>query len=277
VSMTPDLRLLYLTDLHGDAEAYRRAAELARVRELPWLVLGGDLLPKESGVLEAQAGFFDGFLRDWLAGLRGEGRGVWLQFGNDDCAGLLDRLDRLVDDGLARRLDLGPAVLGDTGFTLLGYPFVPEYPFGLKDWVKLDYRGAPPSAQLGLPVLTGNGTLEVIPDLDDFFAGRPTIEEDLAALPALDDPDRTVVVFHAPPSGCGLDLCWDGTEAGSRSIRRFLEERQPLLALHGHIHESPEESGVWQNRLGRTVVVQPGPRAVVVEVAGTGVGLERVG
>ncbi|MBI5342308.1 MAG: phosphoesterase, partial [Deltaproteobacteria bacterium] len=31
---------------------------------------------------------------------------------------------------------------------------------------------------------------------------------------------------------------------GSAATRRFLAEKQPLLSLHGHIHESPEESGV---------------------------------
>lgn len=271
-----DLRLLYLTDLHGDAEAYRRAAALARERELHYLFLGGDLLPKESGVLEAQGRFLDDFVEDWLAGLRADGREVWLQFGNDDCAALLGKLDRLVEQGLTRRLDQGPSPIADTGFTVLGYPYVPEYPFGLKDWVKLDYRGAPPSNQLGLPVLTVSGGLEKIPDLEAFFADRPTIEEDLGNLPALAAPERTVVVLHAPPTGCGLDVCWDGTQAGSRSIRRFIEERQPLLALHGHIHESPEETGVWQARIGETLVVQPGPRAVIVEIEGREVALERI-
>jgi len=40
---------------------------------------------------------------------------------------------------------------------------------------------------------------------------------------------------------------------GSTAVRQLIEEFQPLLALHGHIHES---RGI--NRIGRTVVINPG-------------------
>jgi Icc-related predicted phosphoesterase len=41
--------------------------------------------------------------------------------------------------------------------------------------------------------------------------------------------------------------------AGSLSVRRAIEIHQPLLGLHGHIHESP---GVI--KLGRTMCINPG-------------------
>ena len=40
---------------------------------------------------------------------------------------------------------------------------------------------------------------------------------------------------------------------GSIAVRRFIEARQPLLALHGHVHESRRLTGRWQYSLGRTV------------------------
>ena len=40
---------------------------------------------------------------------------------------------------------------------------------------------------------------------------------------------------------------------GSRAVRTVLEEAQPLVGLHGHIHES---SGI--RRLGRTIAINPG-------------------
>jgi Icc-related predicted phosphoesterase len=40
--------------------------------------------------------------------------------------------------------------------------------------------------------------------------------------------------------------------AGSIAIRRFIEKRQPLITLHGHIHESTRITGSWRERLGRT-------------------------
>jgi Icc-related predicted phosphoesterase len=44
-----------------------------------------------------------------------------------------------------------------------------------------------------------------------------------------------------------------------------------LLALHGHIHESPEMSGCWTAHIGNTICVQPGEeelrfRCVLMEI-----------
>jgi Icc-related predicted phosphoesterase len=35
-------------------------------------------------------------------------------------------------------------------------------------------------------------------------------------------------------------------------MRRFIEARQPLLTLHGHVHESARLTGSWRDRIGRT-------------------------
>jgi Icc-related predicted phosphoesterase len=40
---------------------------------------------------------------------------------------------------------------------------------------------------------------------------------------------------------------------GSKAVRRIIEEYQPPLALHGHIHESP-----GRHRIGRTECINPG-------------------
>jgi uncharacterized protein len=40
---------------------------------------------------------------------------------------------------------------------------------------------------------------------------------------------------------------------GSTAVRRWLEERQPLVSLHGHIHESRSST-----KIGRTLAVNPG-------------------
>ena len=39
---------------------------------------------------------------------------------------------------------------------------------------------------------------------------------------------------------------------------RFIEKTQPLLTLHGHIHEAPELSGRYLDRIGATLCVNPG-------------------
>ena len=40
---------------------------------------------------------------------------------------------------------------------------------------------------------------------------------------------------------------------GSIAVRRFIEARQPLLTLHGHVHESSRLSGSWRERIGATL------------------------
>jgi uncharacterized protein len=84
----------------------------------------------------------------------------------------------------------------------------------------------------------------------------------------LTDPQRAVFNIHVPPHKTNLDQCPELDEqlrpvhhggnpvmssAGSTSVRELIERYQPVLGLHGHIHE-----GRGVTRLGRTVCVNPG-------------------
>ncbi len=70
--------------------------------------------------------------------------------------------------------------------------------------------------------------------------------------------------FHAPPYGFALDLAPEMSSdlvqaadrkihAGSHAVTRMIQKYQPLLGLHGHIHES---RGV--QKFGRTTIINPG-------------------
>jgi Icc-related predicted phosphoesterase len=84
----------------------------------------------------------------------------------------------------------------------------------------------------------------------------------------LADPRRAVFNIHVPPHKTSLDQCPEldeelrpvhhggnpvMTSAGSTAVRELIETHQPVLGLHGHIHE-----GRGVARLGRTVCVNPG-------------------
>lgn len=85
----------------------------------------------------------------------------------------------------------------------------------------------------------------------------------------LREVDHSVFNIHVPPHDTGLDSApeLDSTmkpvrsasgelnfiPVGSTAVRAAIERWQPLLGLHGHIHES---QGIKQ--LGRTVVANPG-------------------
>lgn len=90
--------------------------------------------------------------------------------------------------------------------------------------------------------------------------------ETLAAM--IQKPDRTIAMIHVPPFNSGLDVCPELDKdlkivtqggqvvmksAGSPAVRSFIENVQPLLTLHGHIHESP---GHFRN--GRTLMINAG-------------------
>ena len=70
--------------------------------------------------------------------------------------------------------------------------------------------------------------------------------------------EQTIYIIHTPPSNLGLDVCHDGRKVGSKAIFNFIKKNQPLLTLHGHIHESPDVSGKWYSKLGKTICIQPG-------------------
>ena len=85
------------------------------------------------------------------------------------------------------------------------------------------------------------------------------------------DPARCVFNIHVPPLDSGLDRCLklDTTTdvpsmvkdagrpvyygGGSRAVREAIRAYQPVVGLHGHIHESPGQIGY-----GRTRCFNPG-------------------
>ncbi len=84
-------------------------------------------------------------------------------------------------------------------------------------------------------------------------------EEVLAANLAkavLDIPDNKpmVLVSHQPPHDTAADRIMSGLHVGSLSVRKFVEQYQPLVCFSGHIHES---AGI--GAIGETQVINPGP------------------
>lgn len=84
----------------------------------------------------------------------------------------------------------------------------------------------------------------------------------------LENPEGAILNVHVPPYESSLDTAYEVDEdlhyvmkggrpheipTGSAAVRQIIEEVQPLLSLHGHIHES---KGV--TKIGRTVAINPG-------------------
>ena len=78
------------------------------------------------------------------------------------------------------------------------------------------------------------------------------------------DYEKAIFNFHVPPHGYALDLCpklddnlvmaaEEKIHAGSIGAKHVIEKYQPLLGLHGHIHESR-----GAQKIGRTLIINPG-------------------
>jgi uncharacterized protein len=63
-----------------------------------------------------------------------------------------------------------------------------------------------------------------------------------------------ILVSHQPPYNTKTDAIINGQHVGSKSVRTFIRDRQPLVCFTGHIHES-----VGIDTIGRCQVINPGP------------------
>lgn len=76
------------------------------------------------------------------------------------------------------------------------------------------------------------------------------------------DLDPLVLICHAPPHGTALDEIRPGLHAGSRSVREFVEKRQPPYFFCGHIHEA---EGV-ETQIGKTWAKNVGKAGHLLEL-----------
>jgi len=96
---------------------------------------------------------------------------------------------------------------------------------------------------LATPVSTLNETSE-----DEF---GQYLKEAVSDLP----PDLPIVLIsHQPPYNTACDRIGSGVHVGSRSVRQFIEDRQPLVCFTGHIHEA-----VGMDEIKKTRVINSGP------------------
>jgi Icc-related predicted phosphoesterase len=252
----------FATDLHGRLERYEKLWRSMRESSPEAVFLGGDLLPSGMAGLSSMDPAHQDFVNDFLASgftkvrefLGKRYPAVYVVLGNDD--GRFDEAAFLdvAASGLWTYAHNRVSVL--SRYRVFGYSYVPPTPFMLKDWERYDVsRYVPPGC--------------VSPEEGRRSDARPaneiryaTIQKDLDRLAANDSLENGLFLFHTPPHETNLDRAAnDGKtidhvpldlHVGSIAVRRFIEKRQPLVTLHGHIHESARLTGSWKDRIGRT-------------------------
>jgi Icc-related predicted phosphoesterase len=258
------MKFLYTSDLHGEIHLYQELLSLAISSLSEIMVIGGDLLPsfpptkRYEDMVPNQKTFVDQFLSPFLKKMLETTliQKIFLIAGNWDLG-----YPYLFVKATKKIIDLNQkSHRFKNGYELIGYPFVPPTPFRPKDFEKMDDKETPWPPQKNPSYIRSSDQPDQLIPIDPFsyLKRRETIEEDLDRLPKPLYPKRTIYVMHSPPFGTRLDLIQGGKSAGSRSIKTFIEKNQPLLTLHGHIHESLELSGNYMDRIGKTLSINPG-------------------
>ncbi len=267
----------FVSDLHGKIDRYQKLFAAIADERPAMVFLGGDLLPSGLMAMAASDAYQQDFVNDVLVAgfmnlkeqLGDAYPNVFLILGNDDGrfpeAAILDAAARGVwSYAHNRKIKVG-------AFSVYGYAYVPPTPFQLKDWERYDVSRyvdpgciSPEEGRHSIPV-------------SEHDLKYSTIQKDLEQLAIDDDLSQAVFLFHTPPYQTNLDrAALDDKKidhvpldvhVGSIAVRRFIEARQPLLTLHGHIHESTRITGSWKDYLGKTLMfsaAHDGPELALV-------------
>jgi len=283
------IRVYYAGDVHGSEKLWRKFLGAAAFYGADVLIMGGDITGKVmTPVVEAAGGRH----RAQLAGRETvvDAAGVdeleqrirfhgfypyrcdpeeYARLAADD--GYRDEVfGRLMVDEVRRWIRIAEERLGDTGVRMYVIP-------GNDDEPAID-----PALESAYVVNPDNDVVDVgeLQMLSCSWVNptpwnSPREEPEDALLARLEgladrlEPGRpTIFNVHCPPHASALDsapeltsdleVVIEGSEprivpVGSTSVRTLIERHQPVLSLHGHIHES---KGVV--RIGRTTCVNPG-------------------
>lgn len=283
-------RLFFATDIHGSDICWRKFLNAAKFYDVSILVLGGDMTGKALVPISKQPdGRYSATLLQQSFGLDDEAavidmekkvasRGYYpfristeqLEAFRADPTLVDQEFHRQMKLSLERWLALADERLTGTGVRCFVSPGNDD-PFDIDDLLAgarsvtlaegkhVDLGDGFSMISSGWANVTPWKTDRELPEdrLYDYLRGM---------IPAGFDPTKAIFNFHCPPHASNLD---DVSEldadlnvvnaghslipAGSTAVRRMIEEFQPLLSLHGHIHE-----GKGTARIGRTLAINAG-------------------
>jgi uncharacterized protein len=281
------VKIFFVSDIHGSETCFRKLVNAGRFYAVDVLIMGGDLAGKELVPLVRRGSGFEARFRgadfrlDVDEAVAFERRvaavGAYALRTDEDFVaalgadpGLADRtLERLIVERVEAWVELAAERLDGTGIRML-------LGLGNDDFDELipHLSRGPVSYAAEAPVDLGGFELVSLgwSNPTPWRTNRECSEEELAAKLAIvdeaQDPSRTIFNIHVPPYDCGLDIVPrldesltvqlvggqpDLVPVGSTAVAEAIAAYQPLLSLHGHVHQ-----GRGSTRIGRTVVVNPG-------------------
>lgn len=252
----------FVSDLHGKKDRYEKLFNKIEAEKPASVFLGGDLLPSGLFSISDYLPVADDFIENVIVKgfehcrsiLKEKYPRVFIILGNDDSRLEEKSFQEAEKAGLWEYMHNKKVSFGN--YTVYGYSCIPPSPFLYKDWEMYDVsRFVDPGC-----VPPEEGFHSIPFKNDDILFG--SIQKDLNSLLGDDDLSNSILLFHTPPYQTNLDrAALDGKKfnhvpldvnVGSIAVRRLIEKKQPLLTLHGHIHESTRMTGMWRDMLGKT-------------------------
>jgi Icc-related predicted phosphoesterase len=306
----PSTRLFFATDVHGSERLFRKFINAAKVYGVPILVLGGDITGKALIPCIRQGGKYTCQLmgREYSASTQAEldelyrlinYNGFYPRTMDPDELALL-QTDQVYHEQVFQEtllssvknwLEVAQEKLKGSNVTLYMMPGNDDPP-QVSDLLA--------GSEVAVCAEGHCVQLDETHEMISFGYSNPTPwhterelpEEELlekleAMTPLVKAPQNLVVNFHAPPYDSRLDTAPELNEdfqihtqmgqpvlvpVGSKAVRAYIENHQPLLGLHGHVHESDGMS-----RIGRTLCINPGSAYTDGMLCGAIVGLKKDG
>ncbi|HEX6678772.1 MAG TPA: metallophosphoesterase [Actinomycetes bacterium] len=284
------MRLLFVSDLHGSEICWKKFLNAGRFYQADVVILGGDITGKAMvPIVQRADGSWIASLQDHVDTLqtaaevdefakRVMNRGYYpIRVSEEEYRALQadpdlvdKRFKQVMVEGTTRWIAMAEEKLAGTGLRVIACPanddmFEIDHVLANAELIETGDEDHP--IQLGEFTMISMGWTNPTP----WHTFREAEEPELArrierALSFAGDPSATILNFHAPPYGSKLDnapalkpdLTYvSGGQAlrpvGSTSVRDAVQSFQPLLSMHGHIHESRGAT-----RIGRTLALNPG-------------------
>jgi Icc-related predicted phosphoesterase len=283
-------RIFFATDIHGSERCFRKWLNAASVYGVQALVLGGDITGKALVPLVAMPDGWHGELHGkpahatdeaQLEALRQQIRnmGFYDVVVSPSEKAELDQPGKLkiafaaaIRQSMQRWVELADERLGGQGIRvawMLGNDDEPDVADVMRGSSVICF------SEDGLVDLPGGFEMVSIgfSTPTPWHTPREISDEELGtrleeAVSRLADPAQAIFNVHCPPANTHLDQApkldselrpvVDATgmaviSVGSQAVREVIMRSQPLLGLHGHVHESP-----GAEKLGRTLCINPG-------------------
>lgn len=290
-SETSKLKILFCTDVHGSDTVFRKFLNASKMYKVNAAMIGGDLTGKALAFVSRTNGSYesDTLGRKWYAKNQEELESLVREFRKkgfyvhidspepiEEIKSSPEKSEELLKEyilkSISEWIQLAEERLKDTGIKCYISP-------GNDDFYEIDEvlnsSRFVVNPELKITLLADDyemitlGQVNITPWNCPRDVPEENLYETISQLSSkLSNPKRTIFNFHAPPYNTYLDVAMEldanlrpvmkglqpsMTHVGSLSVRKAIEEYQPLVGLHGHIHESKAVE-----KIGRTLCINPG-------------------